>query len=370
MQLPDQKYEKKPTPEIDLRVVTGEIPPPTANPPEDIYEQKFKSSILDQAKEYPLPQAIVNFVCKGIYTPLFTAKSYSLHQGKQKSKKTTGLALMIADYIRLTPSEDETRFECALPGSVLFIDTEQGESYAARTMRLILKMAGLNSSENLVYCDLREHPAADRRKIIEAGIRLTPNLKMVVIDGIVDLMTDFMDPAEGHMTITALVSLCSQYDIHIAGVLHQNKGDKNARAHVGTISSQKCEMEIMTEIDPDDRSQSIVTCVNSRGLPFEPFAIRWDKGSLPRINQEWNSGARQEGKTVKKVEAARAIAETVFKPLAAVSSADAIESIMKITTKSKSTAKRYLEDLEGWGMVKQGPDKKYRLNMDGKNAGK
>lgn len=365
----DRSYSKKPTPQIDMKAITGEVPISQPPDPSDIYANKFRASILDQSKDYPLPQAIINFVCQGICIPLFTSKSYSLHQGKQKSKKTTGLALMIADYIRSSPSEAQIRFECAIPGVVLFIDTEQGESYAARTMRLILKIAGLDSSEKLIYCDLREHPAADRRKIIEAGIRLTPNMKLVVIDGIVDLMTDFMDPVEGHMTITHLVSLCSHYDIHIAGVLHQNKNDKNARAHVGTISSQKCEMEIATEIDPDDRAQSIVSCVNSRGLPFEPFAIRWDKGSLPEINQDWTSGARQEGKTARKVESAKMIAEAVFKPLAAVSPTDAIKAVMEITFKSESTAKRYIADLVGWGMITQGPDKKYRLNMNGKKAG-
>jgi len=366
----EQIYTKKPVPNILLQVITGEIDPPSAVGLEtDEYERRYKDSILDQTKEYALPEAVINLVQHGGRIPFATLKSYGLYQVKQKSKKTTLLAIMIACYIRHSLAVDELGFECAIPGVVLFFDTEQGESYAARTMRLILRIAGLDTCENLIYCDLRSHAPADRKKIILAGIRCTPNVKIVIIDGIVDLMTDFMDAAEGHLTVTDITTWCSAYNIHIAGVLHQNKNDKNPRAHVGSISSQKCEMEISTEKDPEDRAQSIVTCVDSRGLPFEPFAIRWDKGSLPVIVQDWAPGTKQETKTAKKVDAAKAITSAVFKPLTAVSPEEAIEAIMQITAKSRSTAKRYLEDLAGWGMVKQGPDKKYRLNMDAGEMG-
>lgn len=353
---------KKPAPQIDLKVVTGE----KSLAPDDQqseFIEKFRKSILDQKHEYPLPEAVIQLHQKGEKIPLLTKKSYSLWQGKQKSKKTTLLAICIAAYIRGTSPVEDIDFECTLPGAVLFFDTEQGESYAARTMRLILKIAGLETSPNLIYCDLREYSPLERMNIMEAGIKDTPGVKMVVVDGVVDLMVDFMDAGEGHACITHLVKLCSVYDIHVAGVLHQNKNDKNARAHVGTISSQKCEMEIATEVDPDDRTQSIVSCVNSRGLPFAPFAIRWDKGCLPMICQDWAPSGGQEKKTVRKVEDTRTIAASVFKPLAALSHTDAIRAIMTATFKSESTAKRFLTDLLGWEMVKKGDDGLYRLNI-------
>ena len=57
------------------------------------------------------------------------------------------------------------------------------------------------------------------------------------------------------------------------------KNYKEVFISLGGISSKV----YRTEVDPDDRAQSIVTCVNSRGLTFQPFAICWDKGSLPCI---------------------------------------------------------------------------------------
>lgn len=325
---------------------------------------QFIRSILDQKKDYPLPIPILELQQNGQRIPFMTLKSFSLWQGRQKSKKTTVLAYAVSKFIAPSRYNNSIDFIGCIQGVALFFDCEQGESYAARTMRLILKLAGVESSPNLIYSDLRGFTPKERMEIIQAAIEHTPDVKLVVIDGLVDLTSDFMDAAEGHMTVTEILKLCSLYNIHVAGVLHQNKGDKNARAHIGSISSQKCEMEISTEVDTNDRSQSQVICVNSRGLPFESFAIRWDNGSLPCINQEWNSGKAGDIKTTKNYEKSKEIAESVFKPLAALSHSEAIKGIMNAANKSESTAKRLIKDFIGWDFISKGDDGNYRIKRE------
>lgn len=327
---------------------------------EDPYLTKFHSSILDQTKDYPSPVPVVTLLQATETIVFLTLKSFSLWQGKQKSRKTTALALTIAAFLCGKIRTEEMSINGTMDGCALFFDTEQGESYAARTLKLILKLAGLESSPRLIYCNLREYSPAERLKIIRAGIENTPNVKLVVIDGLVDLMVDFMDAGEAHTVITEILRLCSLHDIHIAGVLHQNKADKNARAHIGTIASQKCEIEIMTEVDQNDKSKSVVSCLNSRGLPFEPFAIKWEKGSLPCIADEWNSSQERQDRTVKNFDRSKDIADSIFKPFASLTHAKAIESIMQATLKSESTAKRILNDYLGWGLIEKGNDGLYR----------
>ncbi|RZK40811.1 MAG: hypothetical protein EOO61_06270 [Hymenobacter sp.] len=106
-----------------------------------LIEQQFKRSILDQSMEYIPPKSILNIVQDGETFSVFTKKSFSLLQGKQKSKKTTVLAMMVAEIINPKKKSDNIRFECPKAGRVLFFDCEQGESYGARTMHLILKLA-------------------------------------------------------------------------------------------------------------------------------------------------------------------------------------------------------------------------------------
>ena len=331
------------------------------NQHEKPFLKKFRDSILDQQKDYPAPIPILTISQFKETIAFLTLQSFSLWQGKQKSKKTTFLAMVIAAFISGTTGNDSIKIQSDSDGVVLVFDTEQGESYAARTLKLILKMAGLDTSNRIIYCNLRESSPKDRMNIIRAGIENTQNVKFVVIDGLVDLLEDFMDAAEGHAVITELLSMCSAYNIHIAGVLHQNKADKNARAHIGTISSQKCEIEISAEVDPKDKSQSVVSCVNARGIPFEPFAIKWEKGLLPCIVSEWDDKKAGDDRARRSYEQSTEIAEAVFKPFIALSHTDAIKGIMQASLKSESTAKRMLTDFMGWELIEKGNDGNYRI---------
>lgn len=354
--------KRKPVPYINLAAFQGDTSSEVENKEEEDFYERFQQSILDQTKEYSSPIPIISVVQKGEAIPFLTLKSFSLWQGKQKSKKTTVLALAAAAFIKKPEPCEGVHFIGLEEGVILFFDNEQGESYAARTMKLILKLAGVESTPRLIYCDLREFTPNDRKKIIEAGIKSTPGVKLVVIDGLVDLLNDFMDAGEGHLTTTEILKLCSHHNIHIAGVLHQNKADKNARAHIGTISSQKCEIEISTEVDAEDRAQSLVTCVNSRGLPFEPFAIKWEKGSLPCVVQEWSEAKTKDVKANKNYEKIKSVAEEVFNPLVSLTYTEAINKLMQALSMSEDTAKRRLKDLTGWDIVNRGADGRYRRN--------
>lgn len=343
--------------EFDINIINGTIPIEPAN--ESL--EKFRGCILNQSKDYPLPVPVINIVQDGETMPLLTLKAFSLWQGKQKSKKTTALALAVSAFITNEQNEDpaNTYLQPGIPGNVLWFDTEQGESYAARTMKLILKLAGCEQSPQLTYCDLREYSPDQRLELIITGIESTANLKLVVIDGLVDLMNDFMDARQGHSLITTILKLCSQYDIHICGVLHQNKSkeDKSARAHVGTIASQKCEVEISAEADNKDLSISNISCLNSRGLPFKDFVIRWQKGSLPAIVAKGDETIQKPNKAYTQ---GQEILDAVFKPLAALTRTEAEQSVMFHLKASESTAKRRVKELVDWKLIEKGEDNRYR----------
>lgn len=278
----------------------------------------FRKSILDQTKDYPLPVPIINLIHHGSCIPFLTRKSLSLWQGKQKSKKTTALAIAVAALIAKRKSQDNVRFESVRGGTILFFDCEQGESYAARTMKLILNIANVSKSKNLIYSDLRPYSPSERFKIIESAIENTQNVILVIVDGLVDLMSDFMSAEEGHTIITDLLKLTSEHDIHIAGVLHQNKGQsRDARAHVGSIASQKCEREIMIEVDTTDKNRSVVFSKESRDRAFPNFAIMWTEDKPPQIDQDWSpikylAPSKETLPDFIPIETHKAILETIF----------------------------------------------------------
>lgn len=273
----------KKVPDFSSAVIEGEdtLPGQHAQQKKDAYLTLFESSIIRHDETVPeAPHILYVNTGEEAYS-LLTRGSFSLFQGKQKSKKTTVLALIVAALLR--KDENNPGFVRKQAGKIIYFDTEQGRYYASRTLNLILRLADLPQAENLIYVDLRHYTPSERLRIIEAGIYQTKGILFVVIDGLVDIMNDFMSAHEAHSIMTNILKWSSELNLHVAGVLHQNKGDRNARAHIGTIAAQKAEIEISIDVDADNADMSIVSCGHSRGLPFEKFGVIWEKGALPKL---------------------------------------------------------------------------------------
>ena len=97
---------------------------------------------------------------------------------------------------------------------------------------------------------------------------------LVVIDGIRDLMLDINNSKEATKLVGDLMQWTSEQNIHIQTVLHLNKGDDNARGHIGTELNNKAEtvLQIMKDNTLPDRS--IVAPAIIRSKPFNKFAFR------------------------------------------------------------------------------------------------
>lgn len=101
---------KKPTPHLDNDFFTGEkeitavngkgSEPPLVAIQKESYHDKFLRSIMDHEKDYPLPVPVLSIQQNDSCIPFLTLKSFSLWQGKQKSKKTTALALAVAAFLK------------------------------------------------------------------------------------------------------------------------------------------------------------------------------------------------------------------------------------------------------------------------------
>ena len=68
-----------------------------------------------------------------------------------------------------------------------------------------------------------------------------PDVGLLIIDGIRDLMYDINSPSESTDLINLLMRWSSGYNLHIHTVLHLNKGDDNTRGHIGTELNNKAE---------------------------------------------------------------------------------------------------------------------------------
>ena len=65
-------------------------------------------------------------------------------------------------------------------------------------------------------------------------------------------MLDINSPREATLIVNYLMNWTEEFNLHLHTVIHQNKGDENARGHIGTEINNKSETVLRVEKDKND----------------------------------------------------------------------------------------------------------------------
>jgi hypothetical protein len=161
----------------------------------------------------------------------------------------------------------------------LIFDTEQGRKHAYQVRRKIFEL----TDTNVPVFYLRGKSPKERKDIIYATLKYWPHkIRLVVIDGIRDLLSNINDPDQSTDLIVWLERLTLEFGVHVVNVLHMNKNDTNARGHVGSELANKAQTTFELELD-QQAGVTVVKCADSRDKPFEDFAFTHGENDLPVI---------------------------------------------------------------------------------------
>ena len=213
---------------------------------------------------------------------LGTLGNFSLIIGKAKSKKSFFINIAISAV--LNNDKLLNQFKGTLTPDkckVLYFDTEQGKYHVQLAVKRICRQIGIPNPENLHTYHLRSKSPAERLELIEYAIYNTPDIGFVVIDGIKDLVNSINDEIEATMIASKLLKWTEEQNIHIVTVLHQNKGDNNARGHLGTELINKSEIVLSVTKSENDNTISVVKPELCRNKEPDPFAFEINDEGLP-----------------------------------------------------------------------------------------
>ena len=225
-----------------------------------------------------------------------TLGNFSASIGKAKSKKTFNVSAIVAAALK---NGTVLRYAAELPEEkrkVLYIDTEQSPYHCLKVMKRILRMAGLPDDRDSGYLEflaLRKYTPEQRISIVEQAIYHSPDIGLVIIDGIRDMVYDINSPGESTRIISKLMQWTDDRQIHIHTILHQNKGDENARGHIGTELNNKAETVLLVEKDKNNGDISNVSAMHIRAMDFEPFAFRINDNALPELMEGYKPKAKK-----------------------------------------------------------------------------
>lgn len=269
---------------MTLIAIDSELPIPETVIKLSSIQEKLNAALVTATEHIDVPPICFEIMDGEDSSEIGTLGNISLFIGKAKQGKTFAISMALAaantgewlmDKIKISLPEDKK--------SVLSFDTEQSKYHVQRVVRRIGRLIKQDEPINLITYGLRGYNAAECLELVEYAIYNTDNLGFVVIDGIRDLITSINDEEQASMISAKLLKWSQELNIHIIVVLHTNKGDNNARGHLGTELTNKSESVISIGKDPENKEQIIVAPEYCRNREFNPFAFKIDPHGIPYI---------------------------------------------------------------------------------------
>lgn len=252
----------------------------------DLFEE-LKSAEIREENPPKYFEPLLKIQARGYknYKSVLTLSNISVIKGKAKSRKTfASTILMNACLYGGNNSCIDNIFISEIPGNVIYFDTEQGDYHVHK---VIQRVSGMNNenmqSDFFAGFALRKYEPEKRIKLIETCIYRVPNIKLVVIDGIRDLIYDINDQKESTILTTKLMKWSKDVNCHICVVLHENKADGSARGAIGTEVTNKSETVFKIE---KEGNYSTIIAEYTRDEDFTPLRFiieKTDKCFIPKL---------------------------------------------------------------------------------------
>ena len=264
------------------------------------------------------------------YAVIGSLGDFSLWTGKAKVGKS--YVMRIAIVSALKRGLHLNRFKSELPEdkrTVLIIDTEQSDYHLNLGIKRVCKELNEVAPKNLHAYGFRGTPHDELKQIVEALIYTTPNLGLVIIDGIVDLIANINNEDIAKEMSTTIGRWTKDCDIHIMAVLHENKGkgDDNARGSIGTWLTNKAETVMNVSNCIEDKNIKKVRAIETRNAPPEEFYFRIsESGDVEEVDAPQKTTKPRTPKPfeLSEIEQQRIVKEVFTTPLNAINSVDSL----------------------------------------------
>ncbi|WP_300441350.1 AAA family ATPase [Christiangramia sp.] len=249
----------------------------------DLIIANIKKTAIKISDEIKPPEWVIEAVnTDGSVSYLGSLGNFILITGKAKARKSFFVGLILSATV--SNGLITERYRNNLPENkkqVVYFDTEQGKYHVQLALKRVSELSNNHNPENLDVYGLRSLSVNERLQVIEHVIYNTPNIGVVVIDGIRDLVSSINDEDQATMISNKLLKWTEEKNIQIITVLHQNKGDNNARGHLGTELINKAETVLSVTKSTNNPNISIVEAEQCRNKEPESFAFEIDENGLP-----------------------------------------------------------------------------------------
>ena len=282
--------------------------------------------------------------------PLGTQGNILCITGGEGTGKSNYVAALVAGSIRPENSQVDTLGINVYPNTqnkaVLLYDTEQSEVQLFKNVSNLLKRAKRSEKpdEFKAFC----LTGMSRKERLQAIVQSMDKfhyqyggIRLVVIDGIADLVHSANDEVESLRVVDELYRLAGIYQTCIICVLHYVPNGLKLRGHLGSELQRKAAAILSIELD-GDATISVVKALKVReGSPLDvPLMLfSWDKEAGMHL---YRGEKPREEKEKRKEKELVSVAREVFDQQTYITYIDLCEQIQQIMDVKERTAKSYI----------------------------
>jgi hypothetical protein len=191
----------------------------------------YQNSILDiDDPDIKIQYFLSQRRADGKITGILYFQSLSLVIGQYKSRKGFWGAQQGGMLLSKTPLNN--KFVIDIPegkNKILIVDTEQNRSDVATHVKRIIKLSGCRKDQILVRYS-RDNSIEEKEKILEMSLMGREDIIMVFVDGTADFVTGVNEEDQARRFLGMLLKMSTEYNTHIQGYIHSNKGAENSVA--------------------------------------------------------------------------------------------------------------------------------------------
>jgi hypothetical protein len=208
---------------------------------------------------------------------ILTLGSLAILTGKPKARKTSFLHAFLASGLM---DDSLWGIRTKLPhekNGICLIDTEQSLFDLYQSMARLSSMIGRKLTElnNFSVYSTRAGDVDKTMMVIETICKKNPNIGLMAIDGLIDLVNDINDVREAKAAINFLKKCCDTYNVAIIGIIHQNKSTNFSLGHLGSFASRFAQSEL--SIDKNDDTSTMAATFLRSAKDFNPINITYDE---------------------------------------------------------------------------------------------
>jgi hypothetical protein len=267
-------------------------------------------------------------------------QSFVCFQGLPKQGKSLYITSAIASAfttwdifgMKLTFPENRKR--------LCYIDTESSEYDFYKVLGRIEKQILSPLPENFDSFLFREDGPKDIMDMLDEYLNTNNDCSILVIDGILDLISDFNSVTESFLLVQWLKKITKIHNLLVLIVLHQSKRDKLSLGHIGSFLDRKSQSVLSVEKNADTKTIDLAPIFLRSADSFDPISIQYIGDGWTEIHN--NSKSNNEQK-IHGIELKRLLNSILIEPKNYNSLlADLCESIGKGQTTGKKIIKDWI----------------------------